>query len=200
MANASNRSLASSRRRCVSPMLRDSTCAERVYITPPSSRTTMLNTTASSVSVKPRWRDSGRDADKAVIKGALRRIAAGDTRAARALLLEIIVEIDVGGRVEKVVERTSRAAGVFHATARERKYGALVVERGTDVEGHAQTVRCAGAVARPSRRIGRRHGGIGEAVPVVRGKPVPVVGGGGVQRLLLEDCDRSSVDVIAGLA
>jgi hypothetical protein len=50
---ASSNSRAASRRRRVSSKLRCSVCAESVYMAVASSRLTMVNTTASSVSVKP---------------------------------------------------------------------------------------------------------------------------------------------------
>src|SRR5678816_1330947 len=114
MAKAMSRSLASSRRRCVSARLRFSVCAESVYMALASRRATMVNTTASSVRVKPRAR-LGADGDEPVIE-----------RAAALVLLELPVSVRVHGAVKEIGQRASRAAGVYQAASRQREDRARV--------------------------------------------------------------------------
>src|SRR4051794_568016 len=115
MAKAMTRSLASSRRRWVSAILRFSVCADSVYMALARSSATMVNTTASSVSVKPRASRLGAERDEPVIESAVALV-----------LLELEVGVAVLGAVEQVRQRAvGDAARVGQAAPAQRQQGAL---------------------------------------------------------------------------
>src|SRR6185436_6288961 len=175
-------SLASCSRRCVSATARFSICAVSVYVTLLSRRTTMVNTTAISVRVKPRCRISGADIDEAVVEGL-----------AESLLLEHAVEIGVLGGIEKVADHAVGAGGSSDAAAGEREDRVSVGERRAELGTDVEAVERARAVAHAAGDMVLRDGVVGDLVPVVGEEPVP-----GVRRrrvdegMLREDGDRHS--------
>src|SRR6185503_157319 len=142
MAKAMSRSLASSRRRCVSARLRFSVCAESVYMALASSSATMVNTTASSVSVKPRAR-LGAERDEPVIE-----------RAVALVLLEAAKpsEIGVFSAIEEIGQGPVGPARIDQAAAGQREHRALAGQADVSLDGHADARR-ARTVSSGARRV-----------------------------------------------